>query len=232
MKKLLSLSVASLALVAAADQFSPQIGVQSFTATTNSVLLPVKFNSLSDGAISAKELVCTNNLDIGTSLYVFQNGAYTSWVLEQSGWTATARASDTELNPAAPDPAQKLVAGSAIWITPVNGKTFSIYGKVIESKTSTIERQKTNLLANPTGALVSGEALATKLAGVAQAKDKISPIGDSFAGNYVYTGSSWTHVVGTTVTENAVLPDLGANQGFWYVSKSALDDGKSNTIQW
>ena len=79
---------------------------------------------------------------------------------------------------------------------------------------------------------MSGEALATKLAGVAQAKDKISPIGDSFAGNYVYTGLSWTHVVGTTVTENAVLPDLGANQGFWYVSKSALDDGKSNTIQW
>lgn len=232
MKPLISLSVASLALAVAADQFSPQIGVQSFTATTESVLLPVKFNSLNKSAISARELVCTNNLTVGTSLYVFQNGAYTSWVLDASGWTATARVSDTELNPTAPDPTQTLVTGSAIWITPVNGKTFSIYGKVIESKTSMIERQKTNLLANPTGALVSGEALATKLAGVAQAKDKISPIGDSFAGNYVYTGSSWTHVVGTTVTENAVLPDLGANQGFWYVSKSALDDGKSNTIQW
>lgn len=232
MKKLLSLSVASLALVAVAGQFSPQIGVQSFTATTNSVLLPVKFNSLSESAISAKELVCTNNLDIGTSLYVFQNGAYTSWVLDASGWTAAARVSDTELSPAAPDPAQKLVTGSAIWITPVNGKTFSIYGKVIESKTSTIERQKTNLLANPTGATVSGSALATKLAGVVQAKDKISLIGDSFAGNYVYNGESWTYINGTTVMTVETLPDLAANQGFWYVSKSALAEGKSNTIQW
>ena len=234
MKKLLSLSFASLAFAAMADSFSPSIGVQQFTSvTTDSFLLPVKFDSLGVNAISPRELVATNGLNVGTTwLYIFQNDAYTSWSLQPTGWVAAANAGDDELAPSLPDPTQTLAAGSAIWITGVKGKNISIYGKVIASKTSTIVRKKTNLLANPTGAPVSGADLATALGAVAQAKDKISPIGSSFVGNYVYTGSSWTYVNGTTVTEDAKLPDLAADQGFWYVSKSELAEGKSNTIAW
>ena len=228
MKKLLSVSFASLAIAAVAADFSPSIGVKQFTSTEDNFLLPVKFDSLSQSQISAKELVATNGLALGTALYVFQNDAYTSWILQPEGWTAAAKVSDTELAPTAPNPTQKLAAGSAIWITDVKGKTFSIYGKVITAKTSTIVRGKTNLLVNPTDETVSGEALASKLGAVVQAKDRITPIGNTFSGYYVYSGSNWIHV-GTTITNPATLPDLAANQGFWYVSKGT---GDAATINW
>lgn len=230
MKKLITLSVASFAFAAMADNFSPNIGVQQFSAMTDNFILPVKFDSLNASAISAKELVATNGLVAGTTLYVFQDGSYTSWVLENSGWVAMAKVSDTELNPTQPSDGQVLASGSAIWITPVNGKTFSIYGKVITSKTSTIVRGKTNLLANPTDATVTGSTLAEKLSGVAQVKDKITPIGGSFAGYYVYSGTTtgWVHVNGTTITKNATLPDIAANQGFWYVASGSGDPGVIN----
>ena len=232
MKKLLSVSFASLAIAAVAANFSPSIGVKQFTSTEDNFLLPVKFDSLSQSQISAKELVATNGLDIETALYVFQNNAYTSWILQPQGWTAAAKVSDTELAPAIPDLTQKLAAGSAIWITDVKGKTFSIYGKVITAKTSTIVRGKTNLLVNPTDDTVTGESLASKLGSVVQAKDRITPIGGTFNGYYVYNGASWTHYSENTRTPNAALPDLGANQGFWFVSMSELQEGKSNTIAW
>lgn len=233
MKKLLSISIASLAFAAVADTYSPNIGVQQFTATTDNFILPVKFDSLSASAISAKELVATNGLAAGTSLYVFQNGEYTAWMLDQSGWVATAIAGDAEIPASLPDLSQTLVAGSAIWITGVNGKTFSIYGKVRTSQTSTIERNKTNLLANPTDLTVTGATLAEKLAGVAQAKDRITPIGDSFSGYYVCSSTgSWTHYGESGRTVNAKLPDIGSGNGFWYVSKTDLQEGKSNTISW
>lgn len=232
MKKLLSLTFASLAFAAMADSFSPNIGVQQFTSVaTDSFLLPVKFDSLNASAISPRELVATNGLTVGTTwLYIFQNDAYTSWNLQPTGWVAAANAGDDELEPTLPDPTQTLVAGSAIWITGVSGKDISIYGKVITSKTSTILRGKTNLLANPTDATVTGTTLATKLESVAQVKDKITPIGGSFAGYYVYSGTTigWVHVNGTTITKGATLPDIAANQGFWYVASSSGDPGEIN----
>lgn len=234
MKKLLSLSFASLAFAVMADDFSPNIGVHQFTSVaTDSFLLPVKFDSLSASAISPRELVATNGLNVGTTwLYIFQNDAYTSWNLQPTGWVA-ASTSDSELGTIPADGTVTLAAGSAIWITGVKGKNISIYGKVITSKTSTIVRNKTNLLANPTDATVTGETLATKLSGVAQAKDRITPIDNSFAGYYVCSSTgTWTHYSDSGRTPNATLPNLAANQGFWYVSKSDLQEGKSNEISW
>ena len=235
MKKLITLSVASLAFSAMAADFSPNIGVQQFTAGAeeSEVLLPVIFDSLSQSAISAKELVATNGLATGTCLYVFQNDSYTAWMLQSAGWEPCQISEEGGVIPAgAATSGQTLAAGSAIWISGVAGKTFSIYGKVITSKTSTIVRNKINLLANPTGATVTGSTLVTKLSGVVQAKDRITPIGGSFAGYYVYNGTAWVYVNGTAVTAVDALPNLAANQGFWYVSKSDLQEGKSNTISW
>ena len=235
MKKLLSISLVTMVFASMADSFSPSIGVKQFTSvTTDSFLLPVKFDSLSANAISPRELVATNGLTIGeTWLYIFQNDAYTSWNLQPTGWVAAANAGDDELKPSLPDSTQTLAAGSAIWITGVQGKNISIYGKVRTLQSSTIVRGKTNLLANPTDATVTGATLATKLAGVAQAKDRITPIGDSFSGYYVCSSSgTWTHYSDSGRVANATLPDLAANQGFWYVSKSDLQSGKSNTVSW
>ena len=78
---------------------------------------------------------------------------------------------------------------------------------------------------------MTGTTLATKLESVAQVKDKITPIGGSLAGYYVYSGTTtgWVHVNGTTITKNAALPDIAANQGFWYV---ASDSGEPGVINW
>lgn len=231
MKKLLSISLVTIVFASMADSFSPSIGVKQFTSvTTDSFLLPVKFDSLNASAISPRELVATNGLTIGTTwLYIFQNDAYTSWNLQPTGWVAAANAGDDELKPSLPDSTQTLAAGSAIWITGVQGKNVSIYGKVRTLQSSTIVRGKTNLLANPTDATVTGEALATKLSGVANAGDKITPIGGTFDGYYAFTKSgNWIHV-GSKITNPATLPDLAAYQGFWYVASGTGDSG---TINW
>ena len=232
MKKLLSLSLASVAFAALAVNFSPDIGVHQFTSSSANFLLPVEFDSLSGASeISPRELVATNGLDVATTwLYIFKDNACTAWQLTASGWTA-ASTSDSELGPISADDTVTLAGGSAIWITGVTGKNISIYGKVITSKTSTIVRGKTNLLANPTDATVTGTTLATKLESVAQVKDKITPIGGSFAGYYVYSGTTtgWVHVNGTTITKGATLPDIAANQGFWYVASGS---GDPSAINW
>lgn len=229
MKKLLSLSFASLALVAMAGSFSPSIGVKQFKdVQVNDFLLPVRFESLSgNGAISPRELVATNGLTVGeTWLYIFKNNAYTAWKLESTGWTAAATSTD-DLGPISADDTVKLAAGDAIWITGVNGKDVSIYGNVVASMTSTIVRGKTNLLINPTDTAVNGSALADKLAGAAVG-DRILPIGDTFSGTYVKFSTGWKQNTGSGYKETP-LPEIAANQGFWYVAKSG--DGQTS-IQW
>lgn len=230
MKKLLSLSLASVAFVALAADFSPSIGVHQFSSTGANFLLPVEFGSLSGASeISPRELVATNGLDVTTTwLYIFKDNAYTAWQLRASGWTA-ASTSDSELGPIPADDTVTLAGGSAIWITGVTGKDISIYGKVVTSKTSTVVRNATNLLVNPTGETVTGESLATKLNSVAQAKDRITPIGDSFNGYYVRSSTGWTHYSDSGRTPNATLPSIAPYQGFWYVSKTTGDNA---TIQW
>ena len=87
MKKLVFVAVASLAIAAVA--YTPQqVGVTTFTPTTQNAIVPVAFKSLSDGTspVSPKDLVKTTNLDENTWLIAVINGAYSSWKLEGGEW--------------------------------------------------------------------------------------------------------------------------------------------------
>ena len=235
MKKILSIAVVSLAVAAVADTtFSPQIGVTTLNLTRKNNIIPVQFTSLAgSGSVTAAALVCTNNIPLGSHLYIYQNNAYTAWTLEPSGWSpldiSSTEDDDGVSNPGVPAGDQVLAVGSAIWLS-LNGitsATVSFYGKVASSMSSTIEAGKCNLLANPTGASVN---VLGKLSGMANG-DQIRVVGDSpevlFWSD---TDEKWKkQSAGTTIGfENVDNLSVPAHGGFWYYSK-----GSSNiTINW
>ena len=222
MKKLLSIAVATLAVAAVADYTPQQVGVTAVTTTLKSTVVSVPFTSLAGGNISAKELVKTTNLASGTILYVFQNNAYTGWVLSENQWIPATSASTIDgVNVGVPATDQKLNAGDAIWLVRPSGdtgsKTFYIYGTPagLTSKTilaTTGGDAVYNLVANPlqSDATISIE---TVVAG-----DEIIIPGDGLPTRYIYktkrdgTGGTWR-----CNGQAASLPTIAVGQGFWYI---------------
>lgn len=238
MKRLLIAAFASLAFTALADgentSYSPNIGVTEISPTLQNTIIPVKFTSLAggtEGTIKAVDLVHPVGIPSGTQLYVFVNNKYEAFVMGTNEWAplTTTSTSDPSLHTA--DIGQVAVAGTAIWLVfpgkPADTQKVYIYGEVVANPTSAItegtkEAPVSNLLCNPTDSAV---AIGEKLSGITLAKgDKIIPIGATFAGEYVYSGSVWWHVNpnGTIDKANVTLPSIPANGGFWFVSKGGI----------
>ena len=224
MKKLVFVAVASLAIAAVA--YTPQqVGVTTFTPTTQNAIVPVAFKSLSDGtsAVSPKDLVKTTNLEDDTWLIAVINGAYSSWKLEGGEWTSAIYSTALVQGMTAGANETTLTAGSAIWIIfPDDPKQVTIYGAPASGVTSTIAANAATLVGNPlqTEATISVTALA--------GDEIVIPTGDSTANRYVYrtnkskTVSEW-RLDGATAT----LPSIGVGQGFWYVR-----NGAATTLSW
>lgn len=222
MKKLLSVAVATLAVAAVADYTPQQVGVTAVTTTLKSTVVSVPFTSLAGGNISAKELVKTTNLAEGTCLYVFQDNAYTGWVLAGNQWAPATTASTVDgVSVGIPAENQKLNAGDAIWLvrpsTDTGSKTFYIYGTPVaglSSKTipATSDAVVHNLVANPlqSDATISVDAVV--------AGDEIIIPGDGVPVRYNYktrkdgTGGTWR-----CNGQAASLPTIAVGQGFWYI---------------
>lgn len=248
MKKLLSIAVSSLAFAAVAG-ISPTIGVTEVSVSEQNTIIPVAYKSLETGGdMKANALVATKGLPANTRLFVFQNNAYTAWVLLEAdgAWTAVDSSSTATqgITPGTPASDQTLPVGNAIWIVfpdsyvIPSGQKVIVYGKVQSSELSTTVYKKgsttamANLLCNPTASKVTGQQLAAKIGNNAARKDVISLAGGNFTGNYIYNGTVWKHYVidssgAMTVTEG--LPDIPAGQAFWYTSK---DGTGSFTINW
>ncbi len=236
MKKLLAIAIASISVaVMAVDPvgYSPKVGVTEITATLQNTIVPVKFSSLVDATdIKAKDLVHPQGIPENTQLYVFVDNAYKAFLMSSGSWIALPSAS-TSGSVSAAELNQVAVKGTALWLVfptaPASGQKVYIYGQVIDSPTSTIAAgtptvPKYNLICNPTDSEITGATLATKLTGIPAAKDKISPIGATFSGEYIYTGSVWWYVnsSGVITKENVVLPTIPAGGGFWYISKGGF----------
>ncbi len=213
--------------------FTPVVGVTEIKASLTNTIIPVKYNSLLTGEnVTADALVCTDELPAGTQLYVFQDNKYTGWLLERGAWTPAAEVSTADgvssISIGIPAEDQTLAAGSAIWLVfpekPDNLKVY-IYGQVVTPLESTIIAGKTNLLANPTANTIDISAQLKPAKG-----DKFALIGDTYVGEYVYSGTDWwlRKADGTLEKNNITLPRVGANSGFWYYSKGAEDV----TIKW
>lgn len=238
MKKLLTIAVASIAVAAAADSsYSPSIGVTSIDLSQKNNVIPVQFTSLKESVpVKAGDLVCTNNIPLGSHLYVYDDG-YTAWELRASGWVGLNVVSSTaadDITYSGNANMKSLSAGSAIWLSfpakPNSAITVAVYGQVATSASTEIavgtsEAPKSTLICNPTSSSV---ALADKVSSLSLAKgDTIQPLGATFSGNYVYSGLSWTKIEEGKITKNATLPSLDQYTGCWFVSK-----GGSGTITW
>lgn len=235
MKKLLSVSLATFAFAAVADYSPITVEVRNITPSVQNTIIPVPVTTIgSTDPVSVHDLVKAANLPDDTMLYYFDgsSSSYKAWKKVGTAW-ATPDISATIGSAAVTKGSDEIhvSVGAALWVSfPPNvtpsDYTIVVYGAPVASKTSTIA-VGTNLLANPTGAAVSGTTLATKLANITPVKgDKITYLGGATSGVYfTYTGSEWKRVAGKTITEG--LDDLPANGGFWYISK-----GGAGTINW
>lgn len=231
MKKILTIAVASIAVSAIADSFSPDIGVTTLSLSLKNNVIPVQFNSLAgSGSVKAGDLVCTNNIPLNSYLFVYNDGSYTAWQLVESGWNPLDVASGTAeaagITYSGNANSVSLPAGSAIWLSfpaaQSPAKLVSFYGKVASETNTVISANKSTLVCNMTG---SEKSISTLLSGVSPQKgDKIRLVTETYQGEYSYNGSSWKRFYPTVSTE---LPTLGAYQGFWYLSK-----GGAGFITW
>lgn len=234
MKKLLSVSLATLAFAALAEYKPITVGVTTITPTTTNTVIPVLYTTIGNSAnVSVHDLVKAANLPDNTMLYYFDGASYKAWKKASDAWTtpdisatigsATVTKGSDEIH---------VSVGAALWIafpegTTLENQSIVVYGSPATVTNSTIVANKINLLANPKSA-ISGADLASKLSPVV--KDTIIPIGS--VGTYVYGGSEngWVYTApGERPVKNATLPDLAQYQGFWYISKTA---GENKTIAW
>ena len=229
MKKLLSLSLASLAFAAVADI---TVGVTKVTATDNETIIPVPYTKIGSSTdVSVHDLVKAANLRDGTKLYYYNGSSYQVWVKEGSEWktpdvSATPAIAGTSVIQGSSE--VSVAVGAALWVSmdfanaTTAQKDIFVYGSPTAASW-TIVKGQANLISNPTGSEITGATLATKLSGFSQKGDKIFPISTE-SESYVYwartNDGNWSEVRGTTVTKDAVLPTLGAYQGLWYVSKN------------
>lgn len=225
MKTLLSLAVASLAIAAVADSYSPTIGVTAVTTDKKNTIVAVPFDSLNGGeGIPANELVKTAGLAEGTSLYIYSGSSYSAWTLVSGQWVAAIQASTAK-----PEGAGKvsngttapLAAGSAIWLVRPEGdtgsKTFYIYGKW-KAPTSKTVVAGAQLVANP---LQSALSLAGKISNPT-AGDEIVTATDGVSERYTYRVNKTSGVrMWRKDNKEATLPTIPAGQGFWYVAADA-----------
>lgn len=226
MKTLLSIAVASLAVAAVADSYSPTIGVTAVTTDKRNTIVAVPFDSLNGGeGIPANELVKTAGLTEGTSLYIYNGSSYSAWTLVSGQWVAAISASTAKPEGAGtPDAGSSapLAAGSAIWLVrpaadDAASRTFYIYGKWKNPASKTVAAGA-QLVANP---LQSELNLAGKIANQT-AGDEIVTATDGAPQRYVWRVNKKTNV-GMWRKDNAeaTLPTIPAGQGFWYVAAAA-----------
>ena len=235
MKKLLSVAVALLAMVAVADPYSPTIGVTKITTSSVNAIIPVPYTSLADATaeVSLSDLVRTTNLKSGTWLLAFDGTQYEGWTLQSDGgsWTSAQYASDDLAGTTIAAGASKktLKAGGAFWIIlPAAESTdIYVYGSYSSSVTSTIPAGKTLLIANPK------QAAATPSISGASNGDVITIINGATTEVYSFNGTAW----GSYVKQATGLPtwtahtfsSMAQGTGFWYKSAAATGDV---TISW
>lgn len=242
MKKLLSVSLATLAFAAVADYSPITVGVTEIDTSTTQTnyIIPVPYQTIGSttAKVSVHDLVKAANLPAGTKLYHYNGNSYQVWEVSGGTWiapdvAATEKIAGTSVSAGSTD--VTIAVGSALWVVfstgyPEADQKIYVYGSPVATKTTTIsETGKTYLLSNPTNTEISD--LAAKLSTIVAKGDKILPIdiGNSFSGYYAYNGTKWIKVNGTTIDTSASLPTLGAYAGFWYVKKDA---GSETTITW
>ena len=233
MKKLLSVSVASLAFASIAAYTPTSVGVTEITPTSVNTIVPAPYQSLADGeSIAVQDLVKAANLPDGTMLYFYNGSAFNAWIRgtgENVGkWIGSSITSKDGITVSPGSSTVKLTVGSALWVIisdePTTRKIY-IYGKPSEVTTTTVTAGSTALVANPRQTSV-----------IPTINNPANGDVIGFVDGTTYTYNTTKGKWGSRVKSGTSLPTwqdftfeaLPFGSGFWYTSK-----GSTNvTINW
>lgn len=232
MKHILSIAVAAIVVAAGAADFSPQIGVTTRALSGKNNIIPVQFESLTNGNVTVDALVCTNNIPLTSQLLVYINGSYSAWTLAAGGWTPYGTASTVDGVSVSGGAANTTLAtGSAIWLSFSSEQSnvpVSFYGKVASVTNSVITARKVNLIANPTEGEVNIIAKLNEKPVVAG--DVIRVVGSVDQIKRNKTNNGWIKYDPDNGVVNVDTLSVPGYTGVWYYSNTnAVED---ITINW
>lgn len=225
MKKLLSLSLASLAFAAVADI---TVGVTAISTTTKNTIVPVPYSKIgTDAAIAPNELVKAKNLPEGTMLYVFNGTSYYAWKNGGNGaWTVPDSVSTpvAGVNVSTTADSFTLNKGSALWVVLPDADNYSqtiyVYGNGASQATTSTVSAGNCLVANPLSTTASFTVDGATLG------DIITIPNDSTDPTlYRYNGANWRRF-GPGIAPTAATLSMEAGHGFWYSAQGNV------TITW
>ena len=221
MKKLLSVSLATLAFAAVAEYQPITVGVKAIPTTTKNTIVAAPYSAIgSNEPIAPKDLVKSANLPENTMLYVFNGTSYNAWKRSAAGTWTTPDTVGTKINGVnivAGTDSVTLNKGSALWVVLPDAESYSetiyVYGDGVSPATTSTVSAGANLVANPTAE---------------EANISVTPaVGDEVlipSGNDVVRYKYTTSRSGTSAwrCDGAAtdLPSVLAGKGIWYVRAS------------
>lgn len=225
MKKLLSLSLASLAFAAVADI---TVGVTAIQTTSKNTIVAVPYSAIgTTDPIAPKDLVKAANLPEETMLYVFNGTSYYAWKNDGKGaWIVPDLVSTTVagVDVSTPSGSVTLNKGSALWVVLPDANSYSqtiyVYGNGASTATTSTVSAGNCLVANPLSTTASFTVTD------ATPGDIITIPNDSNAPTlYRYNGTKW-RTFGPGIKPVDATFSIATGHGFWYSAQGNV------TIDW
>ena len=204
-------------------------------STKQYTIVAVPWLGCDGAAVKVADLVKVDNLTPKDMLYVYQDGAYKAWILQDGVWTPTTTVAEGKRPAAAAGAAETALArGSALWLYRQNATNpFYVYGQHSADTASApaLTPGAYNLVANPNAS--DYDLNSKKITGAAEG-DQVQVVGDAGVTRvYTFDGTNWGYVPvegkpfsrHERVTKGCTIP---AGQGVWYVSKGTT----APTIKW
>lgn len=203
------------------------VSVLPVTTSQAVTAVAVPFLELDDsGDVKVEHLVKTANLAAGDALYVYQNGLYKCWILENNQWKKqdtvyTINGSGQLVESPGAEATETLEVGTGFLLKRGSSDraTFYVYGK---------PSAKSSLVLSPNAkTLVGNWKVARTLQIQSPTKgDAIVIPNDTVGTRYSYNGKNWYHIDPSLHLPVQGLPTIPAGCGFWYLTAA----GSSPTI--
>ncbi|MBQ0033451.1 MAG: hypothetical protein KBT68_11725 [bacterium] len=229
----------TLGLAAVADDVvayeGQPIGSIAVTAPGRSAIVAVAFKELSatDEQVSAANIVSTVNLQDGDALYIYSNGSYDAWTLENGAWTKVLKTNSEGTSEGPEAAAVRAEIGSGFWLIR-NGedrnytKPFYIFGAAVEFGATTATKGVKSLMGNP-----KREAATPTISGMVNGDTIQLTTAGELLNSYTYTHYlakegdekwGWGYWDEDNNPQFVASPTIPAGTGFWYVSKGTESD--------
>ena len=223
----LMLCAMCLAAVAVGDETAYEgqpIGSIAVTAPGKNAIVAVAFKelSVSDEPVSAANIVSTVNLQDGDALYIYSNGSYDAWTLQDGAWTKVLKTNSEGTSEGPEAAAVRAEIGSGFCLIR-NGenrdytKPFYIFGAVVKLETTTAAAGVKSLMGNPCQTVKT-----PTITGMSNGDTIQFATGGNLLNVYFYnaTKGKWGYWDKDDNPQWVAAPEIPAGIGFWYVATS------------